>query len=141
MWFRAPEFPPEEEVLEQRYIYSPVPIGVDIVNIPLFDLLGPGEHFDQFWLSMLPKKLDEELRRPAGTERPIIGWGIRVNETLNWAVFLLALFFVLLMVSVVVIVYSVATKDNSSAFGLGAYLAALLTVYLTYQYFAWKENM
>ncbi len=110
-------------------------MGVDIANIPLAHLLKPGEYHDGFWLSILPKKLSEELRRPAGSKQPIIGWGIRVNEALNWAVTLLGLLVMLVVISVVVIIYSAATSDNSAAFGLGAYLAALLTVYLTYQYF------
>lgn len=37
--------------------------------------------------------------------------------------------------------YAVATLDSSSAFGLGSFLVALFTVYLTYQYFAWKEDV
>ncbi|KAJ3495974.1 hypothetical protein NLG97_g3002 [Lecanicillium saksenae] len=139
-WF-TPELPPETEIFARRYLYEPVPLGADIDNIPLAHLLQPGEHYDGFWLSTFPKKLREELHRPAGTRQPIIGWGIRINQTLNWTIALSVLLFMLILISIVVIVYSVVAGDNSAAFGLGAYLAALLTVWLTYHYFSWKEAL
>lgn len=83
-------------------------MGVDIINIPLYHLLKPGEHHDVFWLSMLPKKLNEKLYRPAGTKQPIVGWGIRINKSLNWAVVLLGLLFLLILISVVVVSYSIS---------------------------------
>ncbi len=139
-WFKT-EFPPEAEVAMRRYVYDPVPMGVEIVSFPLAHLLKlRKQHEDRFWLSTFPRKLHEELRRPAGTRQPVLGWGIRINQRLNWAVVLFVLFVVLVVISVLVSVYAVATGDNSAAFGFGAYLAALLTVWLTYQYFSWKEN-
>ncbi|KAJ6779418.1 hypothetical protein PWT90_10548 [Aphanocladium album] len=137
-WF-TPEFPPETEIIARRYIYEPVPIRSDIDNIPLAHLLKPGEHYDEFWLSTFPKKLREELHRPAGTMQPVIGWGIRIHQSLNWTIALSALLFMLILISVVVVAYSVVTGDASAAFGLGAYLAALLSIWLTYHYFSWKE--
>lgn len=113
----------------------------DTDNIPLAHLLKPGEHYDGFWLSTFPKKLREELQRPAGTRRPIIGWGIRINQSLNWTIALSTLLLLLILISIVVVVYAVAAGDASAAFGLGAYLAALLTVWLTYHYFSWKEAL
>lgn len=140
-WFKAPEFPPESEVSARRYLYQPVPIDdVELAYIPLDHLLKPGTHHDLFWLRTFPKKLSEELRRPPGTAQRVVGWGIRINEKLNWATILLGILTGLIAISVAVIIYSIFTSDDSSAFGLGAFLAALLTIYVTYQYLLWKEN-
>lgn len=116
-------------------------MDVELADIPLAHLLKPGPHLDTFWVSTFPKKLSEELRRPAGTEQSVVGWGIRINERLNWTVVMLGILTILLLISIGVGVYSATTSDNSSAFGFGAFLAALFTVYVTYQYFAWKEDI
>jgi hypothetical protein len=46
----------------------------------------------------------------------------------------------LVVIGVSVITYAAITADKSSAFGLGAYLVATFTVYISYQYFAWKAD-
>ncbi|KAJ3495458.1 hypothetical protein NLG97_g3384 [Lecanicillium saksenae] len=139
-WFRL-EFPPQSEVVTRRHIYQPVPMDVEIVNIPLAHLLKAKAHHDSFWLSTFPRKLNDELRRPAGSKQPTVGWGIRINQTLNWAVVLAVLLFMLVVISIIVVIYAAAKGDDSAAFGLGAYLAAILTVWLTYHYFSWQEAL
>jgi hypothetical protein len=140
-WFRLREFPPEAEVMARRYLYEPVPMeDVELYDIPLPHLLKQGPHTDKFWITTFPKRLREPLVRGDDGQR-VIGWGIRINESLNWAVILLSILLILLAIGVVVIVYTVITSDNSSAFGLGAFIVTLFTVYLTYQYFTWKEDM
>ncbi|KAJ4182612.1 hypothetical protein NW759_017118 [Fusarium solani] len=142
-WFKTREFPPEAEVRARRYLYEPVPMeDVELADIPLPHLLKRGPHTDKFWITMFPKKLREQLvRRPGDDGQRVIGWGIRVNESLNWAVILLSILIILIGISVGVIVYAAITSDNSSAFGLGAFLVALFTIYFNYRYFAWKEGM
>ncbi|KAH7160524.1 hypothetical protein B0J13DRAFT_432586, partial [Dactylonectria estremocensis] len=141
-WFKTREVPPESEVAARKYLYEPVPMeDVELADIPLALLLKPGPHLDTFWITTFPKKLSEELWRPAGGGQRVIGWGIRVNESLNWPVILFLILIIFLLMSVGVIVYSTITSDSSSAFGMGAFLAALLTVYLTYQYLSWKEEV
>lgn len=116
--------------------------NVKFANIPLPHLLKSGPHTDKFWITMFPKKIRDQLvRQPGHSGQRVIGWGIRVNESLNWTVLLLLILITLLAINVIVIVYAVITADDSSAFGLGASMAALFTVYITYQYFAWKENL
>lgn len=114
---------------------------VEFADIPLAHLLQPGPHLDTFWKSVFPKKLCEELQRPAMSGGRVVGWGVRINESLNWSIVLLGIFLLLLFIGVIVVVYSAMTSDNSSAFGLGAFLMAIFTVYITYQYFAWREKM
>jgi hypothetical protein len=114
---------------------------VELAEIPLSHLLKPGPHSDIFWLMTIPKKLGQPLNRLPGTGgQRVIGWGIRINECLNWAVILSFMLVVLIIIGVAVIIYAAITSDNSSAFGLGAYLVSILTVYISYQYFAWKED-
>lgn len=114
---------------------------VEIADIPLQHLLKPGPHTDRFWITTIPKKLRDPLvRLPGNHSPPVIGWGVRINESLNWVIILLFILVVLFLIGVGVILYAGITSDNSSAFGLGAFLVALFTVYITYQYFAWREN-
>lgn len=116
-------------------------MDVEFANIPLSHLLKPGPHTDQFWLATMPKKLKQPLTRIPGIHgQSVIGWGIRINEGLNWGVLLLYMLSVLLMVGVIVILYVIFTSDESSAFGLGAYLVAVIGVYSSYQYVRWKEE-
>jgi hypothetical protein len=114
---------------------------VELADIPLSHLLKPGPHTDIFWMMTIPKKLGQPLIRQSGTGgQRVIGWGIRINECLNWAVILSSMLVVLVVIGVAVIIYATITSDKSSAFGLGAYSVATFTVYITYQYFAWKED-
>jgi uncharacterized membrane protein len=141
-WFKTREFPPEVEVRTKRYLYEPVPMeDVELFHIPLRHLLKPGPHTDRFWMTMIPKKLRDPLVRVPGNNQHVIGWGIRMNEKLNWVFILPSILVILLAVSVGVIIYAAATSDNSSAFGLGAFLVAIFTVYLTYQYLAWEDDI
>ncbi|KAE8363618.1 hypothetical protein BDV27DRAFT_158635 [Aspergillus caelatus] len=140
-WFKTRTIPPEAEVKAKRYIYKPVPMeDVEFVDIPLQHLLKPGPHTDTFWLNRFPKKIREPLiRLPGDDGQRIIGWGIRINECLNWSMILFSIFLILLAIGVSVVLYATITADNSSAFAFGAFMVAMITVYLTYQYFAWKE--
>jgi hypothetical protein len=114
---------------------------VELADIPLRHLLKPGPHTDQFWKTTVPKKLHQPLIRQPGTGgQRSIGWGIRINEGLNWVVISSSILVILVVIGVGVIIYAAITSDKSSAFGLGAYLVAIFTVYITYQYFAWKEE-
>ncbi|KAJ6028867.1 hypothetical protein N7540_004443 [Penicillium herquei] len=142
-WFKTREFPPKAEVQAGRYLYAPVPMeDVEFSDIPLQHLLKPGLHTDKFWITTFPKKLQDLLvRLPGNNGHRVIGWGIRMNESLNWVVILPSILIMLLAIGVGVILYAAITSDNSSAFGLGAFLMAMLTVYLTYQYFAWEDNV
>lgn len=115
---------------------------VEFADIPLQHLLKPGPHTDRFWITTFPKKLRDPLvRLPANSGHRVIGWGIRINESLNWVVILLLILIILVAIGVGVILYATITSDKSSAFGLGAFMVALFTVYTTYQYFAWRESM
>jgi hypothetical protein len=114
---------------------------VELADIPLSHLLKPGPHTDFFWMMTIPKKLGQPLTRQPGTGgQRVIGWGIRINECLNWVVILCSMLVLLVVIGISVIAYAAITSDKSSAFGLGAYLVATFTVYISYQYFAWKVD-
>ena len=112
---------------------------VEIAEIPLAHLLKPGPHTDQFWIRMFPKKLNEPLNRQEGEyEKRAIGWGIRINEELNWTIISPLMLFILIIIGIVVIAFAIVTSDNSSAFGLGGFLVA--TVYMVYQILIQREE-
>jgi hypothetical protein len=110
---------------------------IEFAHIPLDHLLKPGPHMGTYWLKTFPKKLDGEL--VAGPSDAVTGWGIHINEGLNWAVILLILLVMLTSTAAGVIVYAKVTSDDSSAIGLGCFLVALLTIYMTYQYHSWLD--
>lgn len=143
MWFQTKIMPPKIEVEEGRYLYHPVPLeDVELAYIPLEHLLKPGPHSENFWITRFPKKIRDPLSRLPGTGgMKVTGWGIHVNECLNWSTVLFLILITLLVIGLSVAVYAVTTSDSSTAFGLGSFLVALFTVYFTYQYFAWRENI
>jgi hypothetical protein len=115
---------------------------VEFLHIPLPHLLKPGPHVDKFWITTFPKKLNEQLVRNPGTDgQRVIGWDIRINEELNWRCVLLLLIVVLFVTGIGVVTYAMMTSDDSSAFGMGAYSVAVSTTFITYQYFAWKDEL
>ncbi|KAF9880770.1 hypothetical protein CkaCkLH20_01812 [Colletotrichum karsti] len=141
--FKCAEYPPESEVKAGNYEYEPVPmIDVAIASIPLWHLTRPVQHSDMYWIKTFPKKMRYPLRREPGVYgKPIIGWGIRVNEAFHWKHFLFLILAVSIGISIIVAIYVGVTSDASSAFGLGAFLAALVAIYIPHQYFAWKEKL
>lgn len=111
--------------------------GVASLNLWHFRQRGP--HLEYFWYDTVPKKVDGGLFRPPGTRGSVVGYGIRINERLNASLVLRWLLVALILTGASVVIYAVCTRDNSSAFGLGAYLIAVLTVYVSLQYEAWKR--
>ncbi|KAK6209932.1 hypothetical protein QIS74_11516 [Colletotrichum tabaci] len=141
--FRCAEFPPESEVKEGNYLYEPVPMfDVELASIPLWHLTRPGQHSDKYWITTFPKKLRYPLHREPGVYvKPTIGWGIRINEAFNLHHFLFLILLVIVIIGVIMGIYLALTADDSSAFGLAAFLAAASAIYIPYQYFAWKEKL
>ncbi|KAF4910277.1 hypothetical protein CGCVW01_v011717 [Colletotrichum viniferum] len=72
--------------MEGKYIYAPVPMNDEVeFRIPLEHLILPGPHSDKFWITTVPTKLKPQLHRYPGEDMPVIGWGVKVNEGLNWS--------------------------------------------------------
>lgn len=123
-----------------RYLYTPVPmIDAEILTMNLWHMRKDGPHTECFWYDVVPKKLDEGLFRPRGTRGHVLGYGIRINERLNVSLILCWMLVGGVLTGVAVVVFSACTGDDSSAFGLGAYLIALLAIYIAWQYEVWKE--
>jgi len=139
--FKIRTFPPIEEVTNGRNVYEPVPMDdIEFADIPLEHLIKPGPHFDRFWLDTIPKIVGEPLVRQIGSGRErAVGWGIRINEGYNWRFILFLLLLYLVAVGLAVVLCALK-KDQSTAYSLGSYLLAILTVYSGYQYHAWKED-
>ena len=93
-------------------------------------------------MTTFPKKLHEPLVRKHGAAgQRVVGWGIDIKEELNWRCILFFISAVLLLTGVGVVIYVVVASDPSSAFGLGAYLVAVITTFIAYQYFAWRDDL
>jgi hypothetical protein len=113
---------------------------VELAYIPMSHLLKSGAHTDKFWKTTFPKKLKQPLvRSPGAVGQRVVGWGIRINECLNWTFVLFSSFVILTVVGSSVIIYAKITSDNNSAFSFGSFLGTLFTLYSSYQFLAWKE--
>ncbi|KFY67480.1 hypothetical protein V496_01551 [Pseudogymnoascus sp. VKM F-4515 (FW-2607)] len=116
-YITKPSFPPEEEVLAQRYLYRPFPRDVEIHQVPfIHELLKPGAHLGGFWLATFPKKLHEPL--VWATDQQVIGWGIQINEGLNWSVILSFIICCLVLTGLCVVLVAICRKDVSEVGGL-----------------------
>jgi hypothetical protein len=138
-YIKKPSFPPEDEVRAQRYLYSPCPMDVEIHHIPfLHELLKPGAHLGDFWLTLFPKKLHNPLEWAQG--RTVIGWGIEITEGMSWRVILAFVLLCLILTGLCVGLYATIRGDVSTAAGLGAYIVAVITIIVTLQYYAWVDR-
>lgn len=127
------------------YLYEPVPMRLTTLNIPLWhELRYPGPHLRHQWYNAAAKKIDGPLFEepfPNFDSIPnIVGYGIRVNERLNDVLILWWCWVLILMTGGIVIIFARYTGDASSAFGMGAYLIAALTVYIQLQYAWWRRG-
>ncbi|KAG6362806.1 hypothetical protein INS49_007900 [Diaporthe citri] len=123
----------------KQYRYRPVPMKC-IKTMNLWHMRRPGPHTEVYWYNTVPKKVDGALYRPSGTVGDVVGYGVRINERLNDVLVLWWCFVFILATGVFIYVYSRCTSDDSSAFGMGAYLVAALTVYIQLQYAWWKRT-
>ena len=138
-YFTKPSFPPEDEVRAQRYQYSPCPMAVEIHDIPfLHELLKPGPHLGNYWLTLLPKKLQHPLEWTPS--RAVVGWGIHINEGMDWRVILALVILCLILTGLCVGLYATIRGDVSTAAGLGAYIVAVIAVVIPLQYYAWADR-
>lgn len=111
-----------------------------VKTMNLWHMRRPGPHTEVYWYNTVPKKVDGALYRPSGTIEDVVGYGVRINERLNDVLVLWWSFIFILVTGAFVYVYSRCTSDDSSAFGLGAYLVAVFTVYIQLQYAWWKRT-
>ncbi|KAJ0124541.1 hypothetical protein J7T55_005879 [Diaporthe amygdali] len=136
-----PELHHIDVMRERRYLYQPTEEHDLDVVIPLDHLLQDGVHTDQYWIKEFPKKLNGYLIRQANDELNVDGWGVQINDRLSTQFIMLWILLMVIVIGLSTMVYALATADNSAAFGLGSFLAALSTIYATYQYFSWKEDL
>lgn len=115
-------------------------VDAEILTMNLWHMRKDGPHTECFWYDVVPKKLNEGLFRPPGTRGHVYGYGIRIHEKLNKLLVLWWILIAVVVTGISVAVFALFTEDNSSAFGLGAYLVAVLTVYIPLQYEVWKRG-
>ncbi|KAK1516868.1 uncharacterized protein CCOS01_12417, partial [Colletotrichum costaricense] len=109
---------------------------VAVDSIPLWHLTLPGRrHSDNYWITTFPKKLRGLVHRLPGTRERVIGWGIWINERFNWHLVFSLLFVITVIIWAIVAIYLACKADDSSGFGFGTLLAALVAIYMPLQYF------
>ena len=78
---------------------------IGFLHILLPYLLKPGPQVDKFWITTFPKKLNEQLACNPGTDdQRVIGWGICINEELNWCRVPLPLVVILIVIGIGVVI-------------------------------------
>ncbi|KAH8731586.1 hypothetical protein GQ44DRAFT_333772 [Phaeosphaeriaceae sp. PMI808] len=141
-YLKRHSLPPEIEVKQlKNYDYHPCPPDIEeplLQNQFMHELFKPGPHLDGYWTESFPKKLKDQLNYISG-QRPV-GWGIIINEGINWPILWFGVLFTLILTGIVVLACAMRTGDVSSAAGLGAYFVATLTLVVTLQYYKWQEQ-
>ena len=138
----ASELPPPCEVSNQRYHYMPCPqysideVIPDHIFFHLFN--NPAPHYNSKWIHRIPKKLS--LSISDSTDQIPVGWGIHIVESANLYVVLSALLAGLTLSGILAVVFAAVTKDVQGAFSIGAYLVAVLTVWMSAMYFKWSQE-
>ena len=138
----ASELPPPCEVSKQRYHYQPCPqanideVIPDHIFFHLFN--NPAPHYNSKWIHRIPKKLSSSISD--STDQIPIGWGIYIVETANLYVIFLALLMGLLLSGILAVVFAAVAGDVQGAFSIGAYLVAVLTVWMSAMYFKWSQE-
>lgn len=100
---------------------------------------NPVPHTSDTWMQRLPKKLNDSLLSSRGQLAPI-SWGIHINETPNWYLIFMTIFLLLLASGIFSITWAAVTNDVQGAFGMGAYLVAVLTAGMTALFFKCSED-
>jgi hypothetical protein len=131
----ANNFPPKEEVLANRYEYSPCPLrSPPAISANAFlhymSCYASGRSLScgTKWFQRLPKKLQtglEEMRRGSESSEDVTGWGIYIIEGPNMAMMSLLTGFVMTLCCVGSTVYAVVMRDVSGGFSIGAFVVAL----------------
>lgn len=104
----------------------------------IHELMTPGPHFDKYWLKSFPKKLENQPQYISG-KPTLVEWGIYITEGLNWALLTCWTLFMVLCTAIVVLLYSLVTKDTSSGLAVGQILIAILALGLGQSWAKWQN--
>jgi hypothetical protein len=88
----------------------------------LHALLKPGQHLQDFWLQIFPKRLDEAMNFVPKIPNLNIGWGIRIIDGVNWESVTFVAMILLSFSAGIGIVYSAIAHDVGAAFTIAAFL-------------------
>lgn len=134
---KAPSIPPEREVQEKNWHYSPCPSGIeewDISEAFATKLPEPGHAFPGAqWLELFPKKLRSSFIYGPGKKSTL--WGINIIEGLNKAAVALITLMTVLSSAVLGLIYSLASRDVSAAFTLAGWFATSVSLFVIYSQF------
>jgi hypothetical protein len=75
-----------------------------------------------FWSPRLPWRTGNPVKELG------YGWGVLLEEGLNWPVFLLLMFLVVVLSGLFVGIYAFKTQDHSTAVSIGTWLTAVQTL-------------
>jgi hypothetical protein len=145
--YEPPIVPPEAEVLARNYEYTPCPLIPQLPISPNSFLhylechATEGSLRGRKWLNRLPKKLERsllDLRRSTEIDKDVVGWGIYIIEGPNMVVITLLTAIMVGISGVVSLTYSLARKDVSSGFAIGAWIVTFWAALITALYYQWK---
>ncbi len=116
------------------YHYAPCPNDMleAELSIPyLHSFYAPGPHLHNFWANLTPKKLHARLPDaldPATGGRPLVGWGVRIVERLNWCAWSVLTELLLVLGLVWAVLYAALRRDVSGGFAVAQNVVAALTM-------------
>jgi hypothetical protein len=89
------------------------------------------------WMSRLPKKLNTSIRH--GTGAMTYGWGVHIDEGLNWAAVAQLNLLVVVLSGVAAGLWKYFENDFQGAFGFGCWIIAALDSLLGVYFFKWQQ--
>ncbi|OCK74193.1 hypothetical protein K432DRAFT_398289 [Lepidopterella palustris CBS 459.81] len=141
------EYPPDEEIQQQRYHYfspkivMPGHVFIHFLHRARWNVWG--EHADDTWLKRLPKKLNESIlaAQAANANSDLVfGWGVHILDGPNHAVLGLFLAFGLMITFVISCLIVGIAKTQEQAFGVGQYLVAIVVALMSAMYFKLQDQ-
>lgn len=131
--------PPAKAVHTGEYEYVPVPMDEPPMpsNVFMHYFITPAKaHSQAIWSPRFPHKLERPVRL---SNQPLAeGWGIEIEEGLNWVVVDSLMLVALFISAIVAGFYGHFMNDVATGVAIGAWLTAVQTLSAAIVFFKWK---
>ena len=134
--------PPKSEVDAKKWVYEPCPLEGDppIPEDLFLHYLSCSEPSSSlFWMLRFPRKLETSLLTAAGASTAF-GWGVHIDEGLDYGAVFKANFLVLLVSGAAAWLWDYMRDDFQGAFGFACWIIAVLNSLLMAYMFKWRQE-
>ncbi|TGO18480.1 hypothetical protein BPAE_0379g00040 [Botrytis paeoniae] len=132
--------PPKIEVYQDRWIYDPCPLDERELPVPenvilhYLNCISPTSIL--FWTRRVPRKCKRSILHN-GAALVALGWGIHIDEGLNYKVIFFIKFVALVISGIIALAWSLAKGDFQGAFCFASwFIASVNALLLTLMYWS-----